>query len=196
MTAKPFCHNHQDLNCKGPESGGLSRPIDSFGRNSLILPIILAIQGQSGARFPPDKRTRDDVAGETRPAKILIVEDEPLIRIGIVIMLERSGFEAIEADTADEAIKIIEARGDIRLVVTDVDMPGTMDGVKLAHYIRRKWPPIKLIVISGKVGLSTIDLPTGARFFSKPYEDATLLNTIDRMIAGNGNGNGNGMGAH
>jgi CheY-like chemotaxis protein len=138
------------------------------------------------------------VKGDPRPAKILIVEDEPLIRLGIVIMLERSGFDAIEADTADEAIKIIEARGDIRLVVTDVDMPGTMDGVRLAHYIRSKWPPIKLIVISGKVGLSTIDLPPGARFFSKPYEDATLLNTIDRMIAGNGNGNGggNGMGAH
>ncbi len=136
------------------------------------------------------------MTGDLKQAKILVVEDEPLIRLGIVIMLERSGFEAIEADTADEAISIIEARGDIRLVVTDVDMPGTMDGVKLAHYIRRKWPPIKLIVISGKVGLSTIDLPSGARFFSKPYEDAKLLHTIDRMIAGNGNGNGNGAGAH
>ncbi len=136
------------------------------------------------------------MTGDLKQAKILVVEDEPLIRLGIVIMLERSGFEAIEADTADEAISIIEARGDILLVVTDVDMPGTMDGVKLAHYIRSKWPPIKLIVISGKVGLSTIDLPSGARFFSKPYEDAKLLHTIDRMIAGNGNGNGNGAGAH
>ena len=65
---------------------------------------------------------------------------------------------------------------------TDVDMPGTMDGIKLAHYIRDRWPPIKLIVASGKASFGESQLPTGSRFFSKPYRDETIVSALKEML--------------
>lgn len=114
---------------------------------------------------------------------MLVVEDEPLIRLGMLALLEQAGFAVREAADADEAIEILEREPGIRVVVTDVDMPGSMDGVRLAHAVRTRWPPVRLIVISGKVGLSEIELPAGARFFSKPFQEAFLLRTINEMIA-------------
>ena len=81
---------------------------------------------------------------------VLVVEDSALIRMGAVDLVLSAGYEALEAKDADEAIRILEAREDIDLVFTDVQMPGTMDGIKLVHYIRDRWPPIKLLVASGK----------------------------------------------
>ena len=81
---------------------------------------------------------------------VLIVEDEPLVRVGACNMIEDAGFEVIEAASADEAIRILESRSDIRVVFTDVHMPGTMDGLRLAHAVRGRWPPIKIIVTSGR----------------------------------------------
>ena len=77
---------------------------------------------------------------------ILVVEDEILVRITAVMVAENSGFEALSAATADEAIKILESRSDIWLVFTDMNMPGSMDGLRLAHAIRNRWPPVELIV--------------------------------------------------
>ncbi len=114
--------------------------------------------------------------------KVLVVEDEALIRLGIVDLLEEEGFDAYEAANSPEAIKVLERHSDISLVVTDVDMPGGMDGLKLAHFVRQKWPPIQLIVISGKVGLSPEMLPANARFFTKPYQDKHLLGMIGELI--------------
>ncbi|MEO7223462.1 MAG: response regulator, partial [Devosia sp.] len=82
---------------------------------------------------------------------VLVVEDHALIRQAALDIVEEAGFEALEAQGADEAIKMLESRADIRLVFTDVEMPGTMDGVKLVHYIRERWPPVQLIVASGKL---------------------------------------------
>jgi CheY-like chemotaxis protein len=110
--------------------------------------------------------------------RILVVEDEPLIRLGVVSTLEDAGFLTAEAGNADEAIRVIEATNDIGIVITDVDMPGIMDGLKLAHFVRNRWPPIKLIVISGKVGVSPQQLPQGARFFTKPWQQLPLLSAI------------------
>lgn len=118
--------------------------------------------------------------------KILVVEDEPLIRLGLVSVVEDAGYAVIEAANADEAIRRIEADDEIRLVVTDVDMPGSMDGIRLAHYVRRRWPPIQLLVISGKVGVQPGQLPTGVRFMSKPYQEPHLLNTIGTLMSGGG----------
>jgi len=115
--------------------------------------------------------------------KILVVEDEPLIRIGIAITVESAGYEVVEAANAAEAIQQIERNDDIRLVLTDVDMPGSMDGIKLAHYVRGKWPPIQLIVISGKVGVNAGELPPGARFIPKPYYEPALINLVQAMLA-------------
>lgn len=113
--------------------------------------------------------------------KILVVEDEPLIRLGMTSLVEEWGFDALEAGNADEAIRIIEREGDVRIVITDVDMPGSMDGIKLAHFVRQHWPPIQLIVISGKIGTAEVVLPEGARFFTKPCREEVLLSTIREL---------------
>jgi CheY-like chemotaxis protein len=83
---------------------------------------------------------------DTTKSVVLIVEDEPLVRWSGLKMLEDADFEVIEAANADEAIRILESRNDIRVVFTDVQMPGSMDGLKLAHAVRNRWPPIKIIV--------------------------------------------------
>jgi two-component system, response regulator PdtaR len=109
---------------------------------------------------------------------ILVVDDIPLIRMGVADLFVRAGFEALEAESADGAIRILEARRDIHLVFTDVGMPGTMDGIKLAHYIRDRWPPVKLIVASGKSVVEESQLPWGVKFFSKPYDEGVIIQTI------------------
>jgi CheY-like chemotaxis protein len=116
------------------------------------------------------------------PMRVLVVEDEPLIRLGVATMLEGAGLEVVEAINADQAVMRLEADSSIRLVLTDVDMPGTMDGIRLAHYVSQRWPPIRIIVISGKVAPESGDLPSDARFLSKPYEEPVLLGAIGELI--------------
>ncbi|MDB5657913.1 MAG: two-component system response regulator [Cypionkella sp.] len=116
-------------------------------------------------------------------AVVLVVEDEALIRISAVDIVLSAGYEALEARDADEAIRILEARSDIDIVFTDVQMPGTMDGIKLSHYIRNRWPPVKLIVASGMAILEESSLPEGSAFFSKPYADHTITDTMARLLA-------------
>jgi two-component system, response regulator PdtaR len=118
----------------------------------------------------------------TRPV-ILVVEDDPIIRMGALQFVIYAGFEPLEAENADEAIRILEARSDIHLVFTDVGMPGTMDGIKLAHHIRQRWPLVKLIVASGKAILDESHLPAGARFFPKPYSDSTIVGAMMGMLS-------------
>jgi YesN/AraC family two-component response regulator len=115
--------------------------------------------------------------------KVLVVEDEPLIRIGLASLVEEAGYTVLEASNASEAIKQIELDPAVRIVITDVDMPGSMDGIRLAHFVRDRWPPIQLIVISGKVDVSLGQLPNGARFFTKPAPETVLLAAM-RELAG------------
>ena len=93
---------------------------------------------------------------------ILIVEDETLVRLGAVRAIEDAGFEVIEAANADEAIRILENSSDIRVVFTDIQMPGSIDGLKFVHAVRNRWPPIRIIVTSGHGRVSEQDLPEGA----------------------------------
>lgn len=116
-------------------------------------------------------------------AVVLVVEDNPLILTIALELVTTAGFEGVGAASADEAIAILEARADVRLVFTDVEMPGTIDGVKLAHYIRNRWPPIHLIVVSGRVIQEESQLPTGSRFFSKPYDAYAIVKEMTRMLA-------------
>jgi CheY-like chemotaxis protein len=116
-------------------------------------------------------------------ATVLVVEDNALIRMGAVDNLVTAGFGVLEASNADEAIRILEGRPDIHLVFTDVEMPGSMDGLKLAHYIRGRWPPVRLIVVSGKRILDESHLPAEAKFFPKPYDEGAILETIIRMLS-------------
>lgn len=101
----------------------------------------------------------------------LVVEDEPILMIQAVTVVEDAGFEVLEARNADEAIAVLESRDDIRVVVTDVQMPGSMDGMKLARAVRDRWPPILIIVVSGHVRRRMGDLPENVTFLSKPYSD-------------------------
>lgn len=114
---------------------------------------------------------------------VLVVEDSTVIRMGAVDLVTFAGYEALEARSADEAISILESRSDIDLVFTDVEMPGTMDGVKLSHYIRHRWPPVKLIVASGRAVLEESSLPEGCQFFPKPYSDHTIVDAMARILS-------------
>jgi DNA-binding response OmpR family regulator len=106
---------------------------------------------------------------------VLIVEDDTLLRMLTVDVVEEAGFEAIEAADADAAISLLECRPDIALLLTDIDMPGSMSGLKLAHAARDRWPPIKILIVSGHVRPQPIELPWGARFVAKPCHSASLI---------------------
>jgi CheY-like chemotaxis protein len=112
---------------------------------------------------------------------VLVVEDEPLLRLMALDLVEEAGFEAVEARNADEAIRVLEARTDIHIVFTDVDMPGSMDGLKLAAAIRDRWPPIEIIITSGHVRLDDSSIPVNTVFFPKPYDHSEVTNTIRWM---------------
>jgi CheY-like chemotaxis protein len=114
---------------------------------------------------------------------VLVVEDDFFNRWHAVNLVEDAGFTAIEASNADEAIAILERRKDIRIVFTDIDMPGSMDGLRLAHAIRKRWPPIELIVTSGYFNPHDADLPERARFFPKPYSDQEVVSTLQHFAA-------------
>jgi CheY-like chemotaxis protein len=114
-------------------------------------------------------------------AVILIVEDDALIRTDAAEMIAGGDFDVIEAANADEAIRILESRFDIAVVFTDIQMPGSMDGLKLAAAVRDRWPPIKIIATSGHVTIGRDDLPDGGRFLSKPYSPDQILKTLHEL---------------
>jgi len=105
-----------------------------------------------------------------RRAVVLVVEDEFLIRLMAEDMVEKAGFDAIGASDADEAVRILETRSDIQVVFTDVQMPGSMDGLGLVEVIRHRWPLVALIVTSGRRHVHQADLPCRGRFLAKPYQ--------------------------
>lgn len=114
---------------------------------------------------------------------VLVVEDEPLLRMMAMDMVEDAGFEPVEARDADEAIALLEARTDITIVFTDVDMPGSMDGLKLAAAIRDRWPPIEIVITSGHFRLDDTEIPARTVFFPKPYDHQEVVATF-RWMAG------------
>jgi two-component system, response regulator PdtaR len=121
----------------------------------------------------------------TRDSRIyvLVVEDESFPRLHAIKLVEDAGFTAVEATNADEAIAILEARKDIRIVFTDIDMPGSMDGLKLAHAIRKRWPPIELVLTSGHFDIGEDQLPERGLFFSKPYRDPEIISALQHFAA-------------
>ena len=114
---------------------------------------------------------------------VLIVEDEFLQRMNAAEMIGDAGFNVVEAGNADEAIAILEGRPDIRVVFTDIQMPGSMDGLKLAQFVRGRWPPIKIVATSGFVNVGKSDLPEGSRFLPKPYRPEQIVATLREMTA-------------
>ena len=116
------------------------------------------------------------------PAVVLVVEDEMLLRMRAVDMVEDAGYTSVEAVDADEAVAILESRSDIALVFTDIQMPGSMDGLRLAHAVRERWPPIKIILVSGQVTPAINDIPADSRFYGKPLGAKEMIAEMQNMI--------------
>jgi two-component sensor histidine kinase/FixJ family two-component response regulator len=116
------------------------------------------------------------------PPKVLVVEDEMMLRMRAVDIVEDAGFTPIEAVNADEAFAILETRSDIELLFTDIQMPGSMDGLKLAHAVHERWPSIKIILVSGKLTPTDAEKPIDSRFFGKPLEVKQMIAEMQEMI--------------
>jgi two-component system, response regulator PdtaR len=112
----------------------------------------------------------------SKVATVLVVEDELLVRNFLQVELEEAGYDVILADNADTAIAILEARTDIHLVFTDIDMPGSMDGLKLAACVRDRWPPIHIIITTGNA--RPREIPANALFIPKPYLGQTVISAM------------------
>jgi CheY-like chemotaxis protein len=115
---------------------------------------------------------------------VLVVEDEFLLRMDAAEMIADAGFEVVEAADADQAIEVLESRRDITVVFTDIQMPGSMDGLKLAQAIRGRWPPIKIVTTSGRANVTESDLPDGGRFLPKPYSPHQLAGVLRELTGG------------
>ena len=113
---------------------------------------------------------------------VLVVEDQILVRIFAADFLEEAGLKVFEAGHADEALTVLEARPDIHAIVTDVEMPGSMNGFELARTVRVRWPGVRVIVTSGRAHPGTDELPDEIPFLAKPYLPETVVNLIRRMV--------------
>lgn len=113
---------------------------------------------------------------------ILVVEDEALLRMIATDHFEDAGFEVIQATNGREAIEVMKARQDIGAVVTDVQMPGTPDGLELAQYVREVCPTCAIVVVSGRVQPGNDEMVSGAQFVAKPYQGETVVNMVREMI--------------
>ncbi|WP_218775988.1 response regulator [Sphingomonas sp. TZW2008] len=114
---------------------------------------------------------------------VLIVEDEPLVRMHGCDLLESAGFDVIEAQTADEALDLLERHGHVRLLFSDVDMPGSMDGLELARRVHLRWPKIGLLMTSGHHRLTPEMIPDHGRFIAKPWRENNVLAEMRAILA-------------
>jgi CheY-like chemotaxis protein len=113
---------------------------------------------------------------------MLVVDDEPLVRMDLVGIAEEGGFQTVEAGSAAQAIKILESRSDIRVVFTDIRMPGDMDGIALAHVVRNRWPPTVIVICSGNTRPRQEELPKEVVFLSKPCNGPKMANLISSIL--------------
>jgi CheY-like chemotaxis protein len=118
------------------------------------------------------------------PIAILVVEDDAMIRMNAVAFLEDEGFMVVEAASAREAIRALEGGQRIDALFTDINMPGVMDGLDLAHFVRDRWPSIKLLLTSGRREVPTTQLPSQSRFVLKPYHSEQIAGTLQDMVRG------------
>ncbi len=121
------------------------------------------------------------VSADPRPT-VLVVEDELVLRMRALDIVHDAGFNAVEAVNADQALLILESRSDISLLFTDIQMPGSIDGLKLAHEVHSRWPVIKIVLVSGQVRLTDADKPADSRFFGKPLEVKEMIAVLQKMV--------------
>jgi two-component sensor histidine kinase/CheY-like chemotaxis protein len=120
--------------------------------------------------------------GSTEVPKVLVVEDEMVLRMRAADIVEDAGFTPVEAVNADEALAILESRSDIAVLFTDIQMPGSMDGLKLAHAVHHRWPDIKIVLVSGQVKPSDAERPADSRFFGKPLGVEQMIAELKTMV--------------
>src|SRR6202140_686824 len=128
------------------------------------------------------KESNNNMVLHQPPAKVLVVEDEMMLRMRAVDIVEDAGFTPIEAVNGDDAFAILESRSDIDLLFTDIQMPGTMDGLKLAHAVHARWPSIKIMLVSGQVTLTETEKPVNSRFYGKPLEVKKMIAELQEML--------------
>lgn len=109
---------------------------------------------------------------------VLVVEDDPLVMLSAVDVIEEAGYRAYQAADADAAIRMLESHDDIRILFTDIEMPGSMDGMALAACIRDRWPPVSIIITSGRILARDVVLPAGGVFLAKPYGARELTDRL------------------
>ena len=117
-------------------------------------------------------------------AVVLIVEDEPLVRMMVIDLFEDEGFEVLEAANADQALNIFGERDDVALLFTDVEMPGSIDGYALARWVHSNRPAVKTMIVSGRALPRAGDVPEGAAFVGKPYDHDDVMRRVQTMMAG------------
>ena len=116
------------------------------------------------------------------PGKVLVVDDQAMIRMFGADMIADAGYTVIEAKNADEALRILEEAEDISLLFSDIDMPGSMDGLELAELVHKRWPDMRLLLTSGAHRLSNDDVPDDGRFLPKSYGPDAVVETIKDLL--------------
>jgi DNA-binding response OmpR family regulator len=123
----------------------------------------------------------DRDAVNSKPA-ILVVEDETLIRFWAAGLLEENGFSVLEAENAEAALKVLESRPDVKLLFTDVQMPGSLNGMELAREVHARWPHVLLVITSGRERPTRAEIPDDGRFVAKPYNAEELLGQVKDLL--------------
>jgi DNA-binding NtrC family response regulator len=112
----------------------------------------------------------------------LVVDDEELLRLYAGGVLENHGFKVVEAENAAAALKFLEANSNVRLLFTDIQMPGKLNGMDLAREVHARWPDVLLVITSGQTCPSPADIPDDGRFIGKPYRAADLISEVDDLM--------------
>jgi CheY-like chemotaxis protein len=116
------------------------------------------------------------------PSRILIVEDEMIVRLIGSDTLTDAGYEVVEAATADEALQLLEQHGDVEVLFTDIRMPGSMDGLELARVVRERWPAMKILITSGDTFPPRSAIADDGCFLAKPYTTKVLRREVDKLL--------------
>jgi two-component system, response regulator PdtaR len=157
---------------KAPCPKGVSRcvkmPVVSMARNRVRAKLVLTAMKPRGPIL-------------SQPV-ILLVEDEPLVRLTQMDVLREAGFWVLEAEDADEAFDILRRRGDVSVILTDVDMPGSLDGFEFSRLAAQGWPDVGVLVISGKAFPDEGDLPPSAVFIAKPVQPDALVDQLKTVM--------------
>lgn len=125
----------------------------------------------------------DQSTSTARPIVVLVVDDEPLVRMLGVDVLEDAGFAVVEAGDAAEALDKLRSHPDVRVLFTDVNMPGELNGLELARLVHERRPDIRLLIASGQVRPRPEELPEDGQFVPKPWVPGEIVERIRGMLA-------------